>query len=101
MSPTLKPYLCVRCEAQLVEPEVINDALPIGHYEGCEAARQQLAAWMNELPGPDRHFESWDMKEPWSRALDAYRQVLVARIKESHFDPLHKAARHGGDTRLG
>jgi hypothetical protein len=41
------------------------------------------------------------MKEPWSRALDAYRQVLVARIKESHFDPLHKAARHGGDTRLG
>jgi hypothetical protein len=100
MTPTLKPYLCVKCEAQLIEPEVVNDALPIGHYEGCEAARQQLAHWMNELPGPDRHFKSWDMKEPWRRALDAYRQVLITRLKESHLGELNRrvqAGRHGGN----
>jgi hypothetical protein len=103
MSPTLKPYLCVKCEAQLIEPEFVNDALPIGHYEASEAARQQLAHWMNELPGPDRHFDSWDMKEPWRRAFDAYHQVLIRRAKESHLGELTRvqAGRDGGGSAIG
>lgn len=79
---TPKGQLCVKCQAQLIQPEVINDALPHGHHAALMACGADVAEYLNELRDwHGQHYDQWDGQELARRVIDRYRVVLKATME--------------------